>query len=107
MGVTYIKDSEKLNEFYVLALENDSGTSYCVDVTIDTVVVNDNPNEAMRFNSEDEAKIFFFNRFGFFQHHYGINLVDVIVGKMAIKYELEICRDSYVPYQVKDDREQE
>ncbi len=64
MGVTYIKDSsEKFNEFYILAFENDFGTSYCVTVTIDTVVVNNNPNEAMRFNSEDEAKIFFFNHF--------------------------------------------
>lgn len=98
MGVTYIKDSEKLDEFYVLALENSFGTSYCIAVTIDTVVVNDNPNEAMRFNSEDEAKIFFFNHFGRIQDCYwqevdcwwDAHLINAFVAKITT--EVSSCK---------------
>lgn len=104
-----MNDSLKIGEYYTLVLYHKDFYEYLsyVDVNNDIVRTTTNPEQAIRFDKESDAKIFFFNRFGFFQHHYEINLVDVVVGKMAIKYELEICRDSYVPYQVKDDREQE
>lgn len=107
-----MNDSLKIGEYYTLIFYRKDFyenllyeyLSY-VDVNNDIIRTTIKPEQAIHFDNESDAKIFFFNRFGFFQHHYGINLVDVVVGKMAIKYELEICRDSYVPYQAKDNRE--
>jgi hypothetical protein len=109
-----MNDSLKIGEYYTLVLyRKDSPSTICfyeylsyVDVNKDIIKTTTNPERAIRFDNESDAKIFFFNKFGSFQHHYGTTLIEVAVGKMAVKYELEICKDSYVPCQVKDDREE-
>lgn len=104
-----MNDSLKIGEYYTLVLYHKDFYEYLsyVDINNDIVRTTTNPEQAIRFDSESDAKIFFFNKFGFFQGHYGTNLVEVAVGKMTIKYEMEICKDSYVPYQVKHDEYKE
>lgn len=100
-----MNDSLKIGEYYVLIFYRKDFYEYLsyVDVNNDIIRTSLKPEQAIHFDTESDAKIFFFNNFGFFQGHYGTNLVEVAVGKMTIKYEMEICKDSYVPYQVKDD----
>lgn len=102
-------DSLKIGEYYTLILYHKDFYEYLsyVDVNSDIIRTTIKPEKAIHFDSEFEAKNYFFDRFGFFQHHYGINLVDVVVGKMVIKYELEICKDSYVSCQVNNNEDDE
>ena len=112
-----MNDSLKIGEYYTLDLyrKDSPSTKFSsfyeylsyVDVNNNVIRTSLKPERAIHFDSESDAKIFFFNNFGFFQRHYGNNLVEVAVGKMAIKYEMEICKNSYVPYQVKDDEQKE
>lgn len=101
-----MNDSLKIGEYYTIVLYCKDFHEYLsyVDVNNDIIRTTTKPEKAIHFDNESDAKIFFFNKFSLFQHYYGVNLVDVFVGKMTIKYELEICKDSYVPCQVKDDR---
>lgn len=104
-----MNDSLKIGEYYVLIFYRKDFYEYLsyVDANNDIIRTSLKPERAIHFDSESDVKIFFFNNFGFFQRHGGTNLVEVAVGKMAIKYEMEICKDSYVPYQVKDDEQKE
>ena len=101
-----MNDSLKIGEYYTIILYCKDFHEYLsyVDVNNDIIRTTTKPEKAIHFDNESDAKIFFFNNFGFFQRHGGTTLIDIAVGKMTIKYELEICKDSYVPYQVKDDR---
>ena len=110
-----MNDSLKIGEYYTLLVlyrKNSPSTTFSsfyeylsyVDIDNDIVRTTFKPEQAIHFDTESDAKIFFFNNFGFFQRHGGTTFIDVAVCKMTIKYELEICKDSYVPYQVKDDR---
>lgn len=101
-----MNDSLKNTEYYVLILYYKNFYEYLsyADVNNNIIITTLNFEKAIRFDSEADAKIFFFNKFGFFQRYYGTTLIEVAVGKMTVKYELEICRDSYIPYQAKDDR---
>ena len=103
-----MNDSLKIGEYYVLIFYHKDFYDYLsfVDIDNDIVRTTIKSERAIRFDNESDAKIFFFNKFGFFHRHYGTTLIEIAVGKMTVKYELEICRDSYVPYQVKDDREE-
>ena len=104
-----MNDSLKIGEYYTLVLDCKDFHEYLsyVDVNNDIIRTTTKPERAIHFDTESDAKAFFFNKFSLFQHHYGVNLVDVFVGKMTIKYEMEICKDSYVPYQVKDNEYKE
>lgn len=112
-----MNDSLKIGEYYTLVLyrKDSPSTTFSsfyeylsyVDVNNDVIRTSLKPEQAIHFDTESDAKIFFFNNFGFFQRHGGTTLIDVAVGKMAVKYEMEICKDSYVPYQVKDDEYKE
>lgn len=96
-----MNDSLKIGEYYVLVFYHKNFYEYLsyVDINNDIINTTIKPEQAIHFDKESDAKIFFFNKFGFFQRRYGTNLVEVAVGKMTIKYEMEICKDSYVPYQ--------
>ncbi len=100
-----MNDSLKFGEYYVLIFYRKDFYEYLSYVDIDNDIVRNTfkPERAIRFDSESDAKIFFFNKFGFFQRHGGTTLIEVAVGKMAVKYELEICKDSYIRYQIKDE----
>ena len=91
-----MNDSLKVGEYYTLVLYRKDFYEYLsyVDVNNDVIRTTLKPERAIHFDNESYAK------FGFFQRHYGTNLIEVAVGKMAIKYEMEICKDSYVPYQI-------
>jgi len=99
-----MNDSLKNDEYYVLILYYKDFYEYLsyADVNNDIIRTTRNSEKAIRFDSEADAKIFFFNKFGFFQRYYGTTLIEVAVGKMAVKYELEICKDSYIHYQIKE-----
>ena len=101
-----MNDSLKIGEYYTLVFYYTSSYEYLSYVDANNKIVRTTlkPEKAIHFDSESDAKIFFFNKFGFFQHYYGNRLINVAVGKMAIKYEMEICKDSYVPCQINDDR---
>lgn len=104
-----MNDSLKIGEYYVLIFYRKDFYAYLSYVDIDNDIVRNTsqPEMAIRFDNESDAKIFFFNKFGFFQRHYGTTLIEVAVGKIAVKYELEICKDSYTRYQIKDDEHKE
>ena len=59
-----MNDSLKIGEYYTLVLYHKDFYEYLsyVDINNDIVRTTTNPEQAIRFDSESDAKIFFFNK---------------------------------------------
>lgn len=78
------------NEFYVLYLKNSNDGNYLESLTPNVLKQTQLPEEAKRFKTPFEAKLFFFDNFKHIQNKFFANLClkDVSVAKVTVKYNV-------------------
>lgn len=78
------------NEFYVLYLKNSNDGNYLESLTPNALKQTQLPEEAKRFKTPFEAKLFFFDNFKHIQNKFFANLClkDVSVAKVTVKYNV-------------------
>lgn len=78
------------NEFYVLYFKNKNDGNYLESLTPTVLKQTQLPEEAKRFKTPFEAKLFFFDNFKHIQNKFfsGMELKDVVVAKVTVKYNV-------------------
>ena len=81
------------NEFYALYFKNKNDGNYLKSLTPDVLEETQLPEEAKRFKTLFDAKIFFFDNFKHIQNKFfgGMELKDVVVAKVIVKYNISFC----------------
>lgn len=79
------------NEFYALYLKTKNNGNYLESLT--PTVLKQTPEEAKRFKTIFDVKNFFFDNFKHIQNKFfsGMELKDVAVVKVTVKYNVSFC----------------
>ena len=93
------------NEFYVLYFKNKNDCNYLESLTPTVLKQTQLPEEAKRFKTIFDAKIFFFDNFKHIQNKFfsGMELKDVVVAKIIVKYNVSFCEYTQAFYPESED----
>ena len=81
------------NEFYALYLKTKNDGNYLESLTPGVLRQTQHPEEAKRFKTIFDVKNFFFDNFKHIQNKFfsGMELKDVAVVKVTVKYNVSFC----------------
>lgn len=81
------------NEFYALYLKTKNNGNYLESLTPTVLKQTQSPEEAKRFKTIFDVKNFFFDNFKHIQNKFfsGMELKDVAVVKVTVKYNVSFC----------------